>query len=101
MPSSNPAQRFEDILDNIARIERFTAGLHVESFIHDEEKLFAVQHALLIISEAATNSENLPRNSALKLIGVTSAALETACGMNTTALTQCASGAWLSGIYLY
>ncbi len=54
MPSSNPAQRFEDILDNIARIERFTAGLHVESFIHDEEKLFAVQHALLIISEAAT-----------------------------------------------
>ena len=53
MPSSNPPQRFQDILDNIARIERFTAGLDLESFIEDEEKLFAVQHALLIISEAA------------------------------------------------
>lgn len=53
MPSSDPAQRFQDILDNIARIERFTAGMNLETFIEDEQKIFAVQHALLIISEAA------------------------------------------------
>jgi uncharacterized protein with HEPN domain len=53
VPSSDPAQRFQDVLDNIARIERFTAGLNLESFVADEEKIFAVQHALLIISEAA------------------------------------------------
>jgi uncharacterized protein with HEPN domain len=53
VPSSDPAQRFRDILDNIDRIRRFTAGLDRESFVADEEKIFAVQHALLIISEAA------------------------------------------------
>lgn len=53
MPSSNPAQRFHDIFDNIARIERFTAGLGLQSFSENEQKIFAVQHALLIISEAA------------------------------------------------
>ncbi len=53
MPSSDPAQRFQDILDNVDRIERFTAGLSLQDFGGDEEKLFAVQHALLIISEAA------------------------------------------------
>ena len=59
MPSSDPAQRFQDILDNIARIERFTAGLNLESFLEDEEKIFAVQHALLIISEAAAKLAGL------------------------------------------
>lgn len=54
MPSSDPIQRFLDILDNIARIERFTAGLTLETFVEDEEKIFAVKHALLIISEAAS-----------------------------------------------
>ena len=53
MPSSNPIQRFHDILDNIARIERFTVGLNVETFVNTEQALFAVKHALLIISEAA------------------------------------------------
>ena len=53
MPSSDPAQPFQDIIDNIARIERFTEGLNLERFIENEEKLFAVQHALLILSEAA------------------------------------------------
>ena len=53
MPSSDPVQRFQDILDNIARIERFTAGHTLETFVRDEEKIFAVKHALLIISEAA------------------------------------------------
>ena len=59
VPSSDPAQRFQDILDNIARIERFTAGLTLERFIENEEKIFAVEHALLIISEAAVKLADL------------------------------------------
>ena len=53
MPSDKLIRRFEDILDNIARVERFTAGLDYEAFVRDEQALFAVLHALLIISEAA------------------------------------------------
>ena len=53
MPSSDPAQRFADILDNILRIERFTTGLNFHTFSANEETLYAVKHALLIISEAA------------------------------------------------
>ena len=54
MPSSDPVRRFQDILDNIARIERFTAGLDFHAFKENEQVLFAVEHALLIISEAAS-----------------------------------------------
>jgi len=53
VPSSDPLQRFQDILDNIARIERFTAGLNLQTFRENEQVLFAVEHALLIISEGA------------------------------------------------
>jgi uncharacterized protein with HEPN domain len=53
VPSSDPAQRFQDIFDNIARIERFTAGLNLDTFGENEQTLFAVKHAFLIISEAA------------------------------------------------
>lgn len=59
MPSSDPVQRFQDILDNIARIERFFAGLDRQSFTENEQALFAVQHALLIISEAAAKLGDL------------------------------------------
>lgn len=53
MPSSDPIQRFEDILENVERIERFTAGMNVSLFVGDEQAVYAVKHALLIISEAA------------------------------------------------
>lgn len=53
MPFDDPQRALEDILENIARIERFTASLDAESFPNDEEALFAVQYALLVISEAA------------------------------------------------
>jgi len=53
VPSSDPVRRFQDILDNIVRIERFTAGLNLQTFRENEQALFAVEHALLIISEAA------------------------------------------------
>ena len=53
MPSKDPIQRFEDILENISRIEEFTAGLDLEAFGHNAQTFYAVKHALLIISEGA------------------------------------------------
>ena len=53
MPSSDPVQRFEDILENIARIEEFTAGMDLLTFSQNTQALYAVKHALLVISEAA------------------------------------------------
>lgn len=53
MPSERLRSRFEDIRENIARIERFTGGHDSASFAQDEKALFAVLHALLIISEGA------------------------------------------------
>ena len=59
MPSSDPVQRFENILDNIFRIERFTAGMDLQAFRENEETVYASKHALLIISEAAVKLGDL------------------------------------------
>jgi uncharacterized protein with HEPN domain len=53
VPSSDPILRFQDIRDNIARIERFTARMDLQAFSANEETVYAVKHALLIIGEAA------------------------------------------------
>ncbi len=53
MPSDKRIRWFEDILDNVMRIERFTDGMDFQAFLADEQVTFAVLHALLIISEAA------------------------------------------------
>jgi uncharacterized protein with HEPN domain len=53
LPSEKRLQQFEDILDNIERIERFTAGLDADGLAQNEQAFYAVLHALLIISEAA------------------------------------------------
>lgn len=53
MPFKDPQRALEDILENIARMERFTSGLTEETFRSDEQAVFAVQYALLVISEAA------------------------------------------------
>ena len=44
-----------DVLDAIAAIERFTAGVEYESFAANEEKIFAVEKAFEIIGEAVKN----------------------------------------------
>ncbi len=56
MPSDKRIRWFEDILDNIARIER--CGLDRQAFVADERVIFAVLHALLIVSEAARRLGN-------------------------------------------
>lgn len=54
MPSSDPLHRLIDIIDGIEHIERFTAGRDAKTFAADEQVVFAVKYALMIISEAAT-----------------------------------------------
>jgi uncharacterized protein with HEPN domain len=49
LPFKDPEQALEDILENIARIERFVSGLDAVSFRSNEGALFAVQYALLVI----------------------------------------------------
>jgi uncharacterized protein with HEPN domain len=52
VPSSDPIQRFTDIIDNIDRIEHFTQGLNATTFAANDQAIFAVKYALVIISEA-------------------------------------------------
>jgi len=53
VPTRGDAQLFQDMLDNIARIERYTVGYDFHRFAVDEKCQDAVQHCLLRISEAA------------------------------------------------
>ena len=53
MPSRDPVARFDDILENIARIERYTAGMAPSSFVADSKTVDAVERCLSRISEAA------------------------------------------------
>ena len=54
MPSKDPIQRFNDILENIIRIEEFTAGMDVSAFVGDPKTYDAVERCLERISEAAS-----------------------------------------------
>lgn len=53
MPSDKPRQRFEDIIDNIDAIARYTAGLNEGTFITNTLMIDAVERCLSRISEAA------------------------------------------------
>src|SRR5215210_6497172 len=53
LPSDKPILRLEDILENIARIERYTEPYNFERFAQDQQCQDAVERCLLRISEAA------------------------------------------------
>jgi uncharacterized protein with HEPN domain len=53
VPSKDPVQRFEDILENIARIQEFTAGMDLNAFVEDLKTSDAAERCLERISEAA------------------------------------------------
>ncbi len=54
MPSSDPAQRFEDILANIVRIEQHMAGIKDVTAFNESHLVYdAVQRCLERISEAS------------------------------------------------
>jgi uncharacterized protein with HEPN domain len=53
VPCRDPQAALEDILENIARIERFVGGLDEHGFQLDDKTIFSVQYALLAVSDAA------------------------------------------------
>ncbi len=53
MPSSDPVQRFQDILANVERIERYTAGMNAEVFCEGGMVPDAVERCFERICEAA------------------------------------------------
>ena len=59
MPSSDPVQRFSDIIENIEAIERFTTGMGLRGFAEANQTIRAAKHSLLVISEAATKLGDL------------------------------------------
>lgn len=64
MPPRDWRLRVEDILDAIARIERYVAGINSEQFKADQKTVDAVVRNLEIIGEAvrhlAAEEQNLP-----------------------------------------
>jgi uncharacterized protein with HEPN domain len=59
VPSKDPTQRFEDILQNIALIEEFTAGMDCIAFARDAKTSNAVERCLERISEAARKLDDV------------------------------------------
>lgn len=59
MPSSRPRERFQDIIDNISAIERYTAGMDFAAFVADGKTRDAVERCLSRISEAAVKLDAL------------------------------------------
>jgi uncharacterized protein with HEPN domain len=53
VPSNDPIRLLEDVLANIARIERYVAGLDEATFLLEDKTRDAVERNLQRISEAA------------------------------------------------
>jgi uncharacterized protein with HEPN domain len=53
MPSRKPAQRLQDILDNIEAVRSFVGYGSYEDLVRDRKTRYAVERALEIISEAS------------------------------------------------
>ena len=52
MPSNDPAQRFDDILENIGRIRSYTKGMDEAGFLKDAKTKDAVERCFERIAEA-------------------------------------------------
>jgi uncharacterized protein with HEPN domain len=59
LPSDNPARRVQDIIDNIDRIQSYTAGYSLERFLGDRLRQDAVERCITRISEAAKKLEGI------------------------------------------
>jgi uncharacterized protein with HEPN domain len=53
VPSNDPKPLLEDLLENIARIERYVSGLDEQGFLLDDKTRDAVERNIQRISEAA------------------------------------------------
>jgi len=52
MPSNDPVQRFDDILENIGRIRRYTEGMEEAGFLKDTKTIDAVERCVERMAEA-------------------------------------------------
>lgn len=59
MPSDRPRQRFQDIIDNIDRIDSYIAELDLAGFRQDQKTIDAVERCLSRISEVAVKLGDL------------------------------------------
>ena len=55
MPPRDWAFRIQDILEAIAKIQRYVSGVDFDTFENDEEAIDAVVHNLTVIGEAANH----------------------------------------------
>jgi uncharacterized protein with HEPN domain len=55
MPPRDWTFRIQDILDAIAKIQRYVSGVDFQTFENDEEIMDAVVHNLTVIGEAANH----------------------------------------------
>ena len=62
MPSRNPGQRLQDILDNIEAARSFVGQGSYDDLIRDRKTRYAVERALEIISEASRRLPDDLRN---------------------------------------
>ncbi|NQV54533.1 MAG: DUF86 domain-containing protein [Rhodospirillales bacterium] len=53
MPSEDPAQRLDDILQNVGRIKDYVRGMDQAGFIEDNKTIDAVERCFERIAEAA------------------------------------------------
>ena len=53
MPTNDPALRFDDIVENIARLRDYTAGMTEADFTSDAKTIDATERCLERIAEAA------------------------------------------------
>jgi uncharacterized protein with HEPN domain len=62
LPSKKPQRRFEDIVENIRSIERYTYGMNMSEFMSDAKTRDAVERCLERISEAVSKlGDTAPR----------------------------------------
>jgi len=58
MPTDDPEQRFEDMLENVCRIQSYTSGMNQAEFLKDQKTIDAVERCLERIAEAARKLGN-------------------------------------------
>ncbi len=93
MPSSDPIQRFQDILENIDRIEQYTAGMDFAAFRDDGKTWDAVERCLERICEASKKLDQVAEDLCPGIPWPRLRGLGNFCGMSMTALkgTGCGS----------
>lgn len=92
MPSSDPIQRFVDILENVALIEEFTKGMNLVTFLDDLKTRNATERCLERISEAAKKLGGVAEELCPSVPWPNVRALETSYDTNTTESIRAACG---------